>query len=165
MSLFLQPFNLFAWIDEHREVLKPPVGNAQLFKQTWRNFIVMLVGGPNQRDEYHDDPGEELFFQIKGDIVLRIINPDTGRREDIPIREGEIFLLPPHVRHSPQRPADSVGLVVERLRLPGELDAFEWYDEHSRELIFRRELEIKDIVADLPPVFEEYRQFKERKEQ
>ena len=162
MSSFQQPFNLFAWIEENQELLKPPVGNAQLFKQTWRNFIVMVIGGPNQRDDYHDDPGEELFFQIKGDMVLRIIDPDSGKPQDMPIREGELFLLPPHVRHSPQRPEGSVGLVVERLRLPGELDGFEWYDEHTHELVFRRELEIKDIVTDLPPVFEEYRRFREQ---
>ena len=95
-------------------------------------------------------------------MVLRIIDPASGKPEDIPIREGELFLLPPHVRHSPQRPADTVGLVVERLRLPGELDGFEWYDEHTHEMIFRRELEIKDIVSDLPPVFEEYKQFREQ---
>ncbi len=164
MPAFSAPFNLHAWIEQNSELLRPPVGNAQLFKQTWKNFIIMIIGGPNQRDDYHDDPGEELFYQIQGDIVLKIIDPDSGQPEDIPIREGELFLLPPHVRHSPQRPAGSVGLVVERLRLPGEVDAFEWYDDENHELIFRREVEIKDIVKDLPPIFEEYRRFKQQRE-
>ena len=156
---FVEPFNLSRWIEENRELLRPPVGNAQLFKTTWRNFIVMIIGGPNNRDDYHDDPGEELFYQVQGDITLRIIDPDGGLPRDLPIREGEIFLLPPHVRHSPQRPADTIGLVVERLRLPGETDAFEWYDDEGR-LLFRREVEIKDIVEDLPPIFEQYRRWK-----
>jgi len=160
---FIEPFNLTRWIEENRELLRPPVGNAQLFKTTWRNFIVMVIGGPNERDDYHDDPGEELFYQVQGDITLRIIDPQSGRPRDLPIREGELFLLPPHVRHSPQRPADTVGLVVERLRLPGETDAFEWYDDDGQ-LLYRRDVEIKDIVADLPPVFEDYRRWKAAQE-
>ena len=160
---FIEPFNLTQWIEQNRDLLRPPVGNAQLFKTTWRNFIVMVIGGPNQRDDYHDDPGEELFFQVQGDITLRIIDPQSGRPRDLPIREGELFLLPPHVRHSPQRPADTVGLVVERLRLPGETDAFEWYDDEGR-LLYRRDVEIKDIVKDLPPVFEDYRRWKAAQE-
>ncbi|MCG8690078.1 MAG: 3-hydroxyanthranilate 3,4-dioxygenase, partial [Minwuiales bacterium] len=114
----LSAFNLKQWIDENRDLLRPPVGNAQLWKTTWKNFIVMVIGGPNVRTDYHDDPGEELFFQVEGDMVLRVI--EGGRPVDVPIREGELLLLPPHVRHSPQRPAGTVGLVVERVRLPGE---------------------------------------------
>ncbi len=150
----LSAFNLKQWIDENRELLRPPVGNAQLWKTTWKNFIVMVIGGPNIRTDYHDDPGEELFFQVEGDMVLRVI--EDGRPVDVPIREGELLLLPPHVRHSPQRPAGTVGLVVERVRLPGELDAFEWYCESCDARVHRREFELQDIEKDLPPVFEEY---------
>lgn len=150
----LAAFNLKQWIDENRDLLKPPVGNAQLFKTTWKNFIVMIIGGPNTRNDYHDDPGEELFYQIEGDMVLRII--EDGKPVDVPIKEGEMLLLPPHVRHSPQRPANSVGLVVERVRLPGELDAFDWYCEKCDHMHHRREFELQDIVKDLPPVFKEY---------
>ena len=114
----------------------------------------MVIGGPNERTDYHDDPGEELFFQVEGDIVLRVI--EDGQPVDVPIREGEMLLLPPHVRHSPQRPAGSVGLVVERIRLPGELDAFEWYCEQCNTCHHRREFELADIEKDLPPVFAEY---------
>jgi 3-hydroxyanthranilate 3,4-dioxygenase len=150
----LETLHLKRWIAENRASLRPPVGNAQLFKASWRNFIVMVVGGPNLRIDYHDDPGEELFYQLEGDIVLRVI--EHGRPRDIPIPEGEMLLLPPHVRHSPQRPAGSVGLVIERLRLPGERDAFEWYCERCLALVHRHELELKDIEADLPPVFRAY---------
>ena len=145
-------FNLMQWIDENAHLLEPPVGNAMLLPQG--DFIVMAIGGPNTRTDYHDDPGEEIFYQVVGGMSLRII--ENGRPKDIPIGEGELYLLPAHVRHSPQRPAGSVGIVVERARRSGELDAFEWYCEHCHALVHRRELLLADIYTDLPPVFEEY---------
>jgi len=144
------PFNLTKWVDANRDKLKPPIGNSQLFKQQWENFIVMVVGGPNDRPDYHDDPGEELFYQIQGDVTLRLITP-AGERNEVVVREGEIFLLPAHVRHSPQRPAGCVGLVVERFRQPGEIDALEWYDAEGR-LEFRGEFFVKNIEEDLAKV-------------
>ncbi len=147
------PFNLMKWIEEHRDLLQPPVGNAQVLPEG--DFIVMAIGGPNIRTDYHDDPGEEIFYQVVGDMVLRIIDED-GKPRDVPIREGEIFLAPPHLRHSPQRPAGTVGLVIERIRRPGELDAFEWYCEKCDALVHRREVQLQSIYEDLPPVFEEY---------
>ena len=108
------PFNLFRWIDQNRDLLKPPVGNKLLFRDS--GFIIMAVGGPNSRRDFHHDPGEEFFFQLEGDILLKTIQ--DGRFVDVRICEGEVFLLPPEVPHSPQRPAGSVGLVVERRRNP-----------------------------------------------
>ena len=99
----------------NRDLLKPPVGNKLLFQDS--AFIVMAVGGPNSRKDFHHDPSEEFFFQVEGDMVLRTVQ--DGRLTDIPIRQGEVFLLPPEVPHSPQRPAGSVGIVVERRRDPG----------------------------------------------
>ena len=148
----LAAFNLQNWIDEHAHLLKPPVGNAQIWQDS--EFMVTIIGGPNQRTDYHDDPAEEFFYQLKGDIVLRII--EDGKPRDLPLKEGDVLLLPPHVRHSPQRPADSIGLVIERHRREGELDAFEWYCEECDNKVHRREVQLKDIVKDLPPVFEEY---------
>ena len=148
----LAAFNLRQWIDEHEELLKPPVGNARLLPEG--DFIVMVIGGPNARTDYHDDPGEEIFYQVKGDMALRVI--EDGKPREIPIRESDIFLLPAHVRHSPQRAADTVGVVLERVRRPGELDAFEWYCESCGGLVHRREFELRSIYQDLPPVFEEY---------
>src|SRR6516164_4742299 len=109
MALTIMPLNLSAWIDEHRHLLKPPVGNVAIWNS---NFLVMVVGGPNARSDYHINPGEELFYQVQGDIVLRVI--DDGRPRDVPIRQGELFLLPAGVPHSPQRPGGTVGLVVEQ---------------------------------------------------
>lgn len=148
----LAAFNLKQWIDDHRDLLKPPVGNAQIWQNT--EFMVTVVGGPNQRTDYHDDPAEEFFYQLEGDMILRII--ERGRPKDVPIRQGEILLLPPHVRHSPQRPANTVGLVIERVRRPGELDAFEWFCERCHKRLHRREVQLQSLVTDLPPVFEEY---------
>src|SRR6516164_2217248 len=104
----MKPFNLKTWIDENRQLLQPPVGNACIWNS---GFLVMVVGGPNQRSDYHVNPGEELFYQVEGDIVLRVI--EDGRPRDVPIRQGELFLLPAGIPHSPQRPAATVGLVVE----------------------------------------------------
>src|SRR5438552_1578519 len=101
------PFNLHGWVNEHRHLLKPPVGNAMILND---NFMVMIVGGPNQRTDFHINPTEELYFQIEGDIVLRV--RENNQPRDIPIRQGEMFLLPANVPHSPQRPANSVGLVT-----------------------------------------------------
>jgi 3-hydroxyanthranilate 3,4-dioxygenase len=118
----------------------------------------MVVGGPNFRPDYHDDPGEELFFQIKGDVTLKLIDPVTRERSEVVVREGEIFLLPAHVRHSPQRHESCVGLVVERYRQPGEVDALEWYDDAGN-LEFRGEFFVKNIERDLKIVQEAWKKW------
>ena len=146
------PLNLKKWIADHADQLKPPVGNAQIWEDG--EFLVTVVGGPNRRTDYHDDPAEEFFFQLEGDMVLRVI--EDGRPRDIAIRQGEVLLLPPHVRHSPQRAAGTVGLVIERKRRPGEIDAFEWYCAKCHTRVHRREVALRSLVDDLPPVFAEY---------
>jgi 3-hydroxyanthranilate 3,4-dioxygenase len=148
-------FNFQRWIAENRAFLEPPVGNRHLFDAK-TNMVVMVVGGPNQRVDFHDDPAEEFFFQVEGDIVLKIA--EGGRIYDLPIRAGEVFLAPPHLRHSPQRPAGSVGLVVEGARLPGQRDGFEWFCFGCGALVHRVEVEVKDIVKDLPPLFAAFQQ-------
>jgi 3-hydroxyanthranilate 3,4-dioxygenase len=143
------PFNLRAWIDEHRALLKPPVGNKLLFEDA--ELIIMAVGGPNSRKDFHHDPGPEFFYQLEADIVLRTIQ--SGRITDVPIREGEIFLLPPEVPHSPQRPAGSVGIVVERRRGAGELDGFSWYCEKCGNQLYLERIHVHDIETQLPGIF------------
>lgn len=146
----LKAFNFNAWIDEHSHLFQPPVGNQQVW--TDANLMVTVVGGPNQRTDFHDDPVEEFFYQLRGNMVLKII--ENGTHYDVPIREGDIFLLPPHVRHSPQRPErGSVGLVVEPSRPEGWLDAFEWYCFSCQGLVHRVEVDLVSIVKDLPPLF------------
>ena len=147
----LTPFNFQDWIDRNRDQLKPPVSNKQLFDRK-TGMVVMIVGGPNMRVDFHDDPVEEFFYQIQGDMILKFA--EAGRIYDITIREGDVFLLPPHVRHSPQRPVPgSVGLVVEGTRGPLHRDGFEWYCFECGDLVHRVEVQITDIVKDLPPLF------------
>jgi 3-hydroxyanthranilate 3,4-dioxygenase len=148
----LQAFNLREWIDEHRHLLKPPVCNQQVFDED--DFIVMVVGGPNSRSDYHHDEGPEFFYQLEGEMLLKTMQ--DGRRVDIPIREGEILLLPPKVPHSPQRFADSVGLVVERKRLPDEQDGFMWFCENCDNKLYEEYLHVTDIVGQLPPIFDRF---------
>lgn len=148
----LSAFNFQNWIDEHKHLLKPPVGNQIVFKDA--GLMVTVVGGPNQRTDYHDDPVEEFFYQLKGDMLLKLHDTSTGDFYDVPIREGDIFLLPAHIRHSPQRPQEgSIGLVIEPARPEGALDAIEWYcfDCHSR--VYRAEIDLESIVDDLPPIY------------
>jgi len=149
----LAAFNFSDWIDRHAHLLKPPVGNQLVFEEAG-DLIVQVIGGPNARTDYHDDPHEEFFYQLRGNIVLRVL--EQGRARDVPIREGEILLLPAHLRHSPQRPAGSIGLVVEKMRAAGVLDGFEWYCPSCSALVHRCEVNVKNIVNDLPPLFEAF---------
>jgi 3-hydroxyanthranilate 3,4-dioxygenase len=151
MNLTL-PFNLRDWIDANRASLKPPVCNRELYVGS--EFIVMVVGGPNSRKDYHYDAGPEIFHQLEGDMLLKTMQ--EGKPVDITIREGDIFLLPPGVHHSPQRFADTVGLVVERQRRPDELDGFIWYCEQCHRKLHEEFLQVRDIVTDLPPVFDRF---------
>ena len=150
----LSAFNFSQWIDRHAELLRPPVGNQQVFREA-EDLIVQVVGGPNARTDYHDDPYEEFFYQLRGNMVLRVM--EEGRPREVPVREGEVLLVPAHVRHSPQRPEPgSVGLVVEKVRPPGVRDGFEWFCPGCDALLHRVELQLKDIAADLPPLFEAF---------
>ena len=150
----LSAFNFAEWIDEHAHLLKPPVGNKQVFTEAG-DLVVMVVGGPNARTDYHDDPYEEFFYQLRGNMVLKVI--EDGKPRDIPIREGEILLIPAHLRHSPQRPeAGSVGLVVEKVRSKDVDDAFEWYCPSCWTRVYRVEVNVQNIVKDLPPLFQRF---------
>ncbi|MFZ1731258.1 MAG: 3-hydroxyanthranilate 3,4-dioxygenase [Bacteroidota bacterium] len=144
----LQGINFHQWIEEHRHLLKPPIGNQQVFENA--EFIIMVVGGPNARKDYHFNEGEEFFYQIEGDITLKLMDEGTAR--DITLREGEIFLLPARVPHSPQRPPNTVGLVVERKRLAGELDGFIWFCEQCGSKLYEEYFPLENIVTQFPPI-------------
>ncbi len=148
-----RPFDFKNWIDEHRDLLKPPVGNQQVYKNN-KDFIVMVVGGPNSRKDYHYNETEEFFYQLKGNIVLKIV--EDGKMVDIPIKEGEIFLLPPKVPHSPQRTAGSIGLVMERYRDTSQKDGFIWFCENCGNRLHEYYEHISDIVKQLPPIMERF---------
>ena len=142
------PINFKNWIESNRHLLKPPVGNQVVYDQG--DFMIMVVGGPNSRKDYHVDPVEEFFFQLEGDMLLKVI--ENGQRADIPIKEGEIFLLPKNLPHSPQRFKDTVGLVIEYKREEGALDSFQWYCDECNSLLHEVSLQLEDIVAQLPPL-------------
>lgn len=146
----LAAFNLKAWIDEHRHLLKPPVGNKMVWQDT--EFLVMIVGGPNARKDYHVEDGEELFYQIEGDIVVRIL--EDGKPRDIHVREGDVFLLPAGIPHSPQRPAGTVGMVVERMRKPEERDHLKWFCEKCGEVLHDATFHCTDLGTELKPIIE-----------
>jgi 3-hydroxyanthranilate 3,4-dioxygenase len=141
-----------AWIEAHRHELVPPVSNRQVFPAG--DFIIMVVGGPNARTDFHVDPGAELFYQLEGTLTLRTMQ--GNQPVDYSIGPGEIFLLPPFVPHSPRRPAGSIGLVVERRRTPLERDGFQWYCPACNNLLHEEHLFVEDIEESLPPVFERF---------
>lgn len=148
-----RPLNFQKWIDDNRHLLKPPVGNQCVYQEA-DDFIVMVVGGPNSRKDYHYNESEEFFYQLEGDITLKVI--EDGKPVDIPIREGEIFLLPAEVPHSPQRPADTVGLVMEVKRDEEAIDGFMWFCENCGNKLYEEKFHLTDIVNQLPPVMNRF---------
>jgi 3-hydroxyanthranilate 3,4-dioxygenase len=153
MSDLLSAFGLQKWIDANREKLQPPVGNQQIWPEA--DLMVTIVGGPNKRTDFHDDPVDEFLYQLKGDMLLKLI--DNGRRYDVRVKEGEVFRIPPHVRHSPQRPvAGSIGLVVEPQRPEGLMDGFEWYCFNCDHLVHRTEIDLVSIVDDIPAIYADF---------
>ncbi len=150
------PIDFQRWIEEHRHLLKPPVGNKCII---YGDFIVMIVGGPNQRTDFHIEEGPEFFHQIEGEMVLRIQDEFDGNRgvvRDIPIKAGEIFYLPPRVPHSPQRMANSIGLVIERKRLAHERDGLMWFCERCNTKLYEELFALDNIETQFPAVFDRF---------
>lgn len=147
-----RPFNFQKWIDEHRHLLKPPVGNKLVYEDA--EFIVMVVGGPNARKDYHWEEGEEFFYQLEGDITVKI--QEEGKAVEVPIKEGEIFLLPARVPHSPIRSEGSIGLVIERKRINGEKDGLLWFCDNCNTKLFDEYFVLNSIEKDFIPVFRKF---------
>ena len=147
------PFNLSQWIEENRELLKPPVGNKNLYTESG-DYIVMIVAGPNARKDYHYNETEELFYQIEGDITVYI--QQDGKKVEIPLKEGEMFLLPAKVPHSPVRPAGSIGLVIERKREPQHKDGLMWFSDTANAKLYEEYFHLTNIEKDFLPVFRKF---------
>src|SRR5437762_4037856 len=128
-----RPFNFKKWIDDNRHLLKPPVNNKVVYKDA--EFIVMVVGGPNSRKDYHYNESEEFFYQLEGNITVQI--QENGKAVEVPINEGDIFLLPAKLPHNPKRGANTIGLVMERRRRDDEKDGLLWYCENCNESLHR----------------------------
>jgi len=148
-----RPFNLNAWIEEHRHELKPPVGNRNLYMDAG-DYIVMIVAGPNARKDYHFNETEELYYQLEGDINVRI--QEDGKAVDIPIKAGEMFLLPARTPHSPSRSEGSIGLVIELKRTAEQDDALMWFCDNCNTLLHDTYFHLNDIEKDFLPRFREF---------
>ena len=153
MYKYGRPLNFQRWLDDNAHLLKPPVGNQQIWQDG--DFMVTVVGGPNQRSDFHDDPVEEFFYQFKGNASLLMW--DRGQYDRVDLKQGDMFLMAPHTLHSPQRPEEgSLCLVIERQRPQGEVDGLQWSCARCGTLVKRYEMQLKSIVEDLPPVYEQF---------
>ena len=148
-----KPFNLQKWIDENRDDLKPPVGNRNLYKDAG-DYIVMIVAGPKARKDYHYNETEELFYQLEGDIIVRI--QVDGKPVDVPIKEGEMFLLPAKVPHSPIRSDKSIGLVIELKRDASMKDGLMWFCDNCNKKLHDTYFQLTNVEKDFQPRFKEY---------
>ncbi|XP_029793110.1 3-hydroxyanthranilate 3,4-dioxygenase isoform X1 [Suricata suricatta] len=146
-----RPVRVKTWVEENRASFLPPVCNKLMHQ---KQLKVMFVGGPNIRKDYHIEEGEEVFYQLKGDMVLKVL--ERGKHRDVTIRQGEIFLLPAGVPHSPQRFADTVGLVIERRRLKTELDGLRYYVGNTSDVLFEKWFYCEDLGTQLAPIIQEF---------
>ena len=147
-----RPFNFKKWIEENRESLRPPINNKVVYKDT--EFIVMVVGGPNSRKDYHFNESEEFFYQLEGDIKVQI--QENGKAVEVDIKEGDIFLLPPRIPHNPIRFKNTIGLVMERRRRPGEKDGLLWFCEKCNHKLYEEYFELDDITTQFQLTFQKY---------
>ena len=145
--------NLMKWVEDNKDHLKPPVCNKEIFPGS--EYIVMVIGGPNTRKDYHYNETPEFFMQLKGDMVLKVI--DDGVPTDIPIKEGEIFVLPAKVPHSPQRPAGTIGLVIEHVRdVEKHTDGFQWYCDNCNHQLHEVKFPLVDVEKDFLGHFKDF---------
>lgn len=148
-----RPFNLMKWIEEHKDEFQPPVMNKQFYKEA-DDVIVFVSMGPNTRNDYHVNPTEELFYQLRGDIAVRVRPLDDSPPRDVVIREGEMWLCPRNVPHRPQRPADTLGLIVEFPR--PTVDKLRWYCNADRHLVHEAEFRLQHIDRDLHRIMDDF---------
>ena len=148
------PFNLQQWIDDNKDLLKPPVGNKNLYHDAG-DFIVMIVGGPNARKDYHWNETEELFYQLEGDILVTIQQDDKA--VEVPIKAGNMFLLPGKIPHNPVRPANSIGLVIERKRKGTDMkDGLLWFCDKCNNKLHETYFSQENIETDFQSRFKEF---------
>ncbi len=155
------PFNFNQWIEDNKDKLTPPVANKNMYP-LGKDFIVMVVGGPNARKDYHFNETEELFYQVKGAIEVTI--QQDGKAVKVPIKEGEMFLLPANVPHSPNRPANTIGLVIERVRKGTNFkDGLMWFCDECNHKLYEERFTLNDIEKDFLDVFKRYYNAKENR--
>ena len=143
--------NFPTYIKQNEHLLLPPVCNKMIHNDG--KLRVMIVGGPNIRKDYHINQGEELFYMLRGDMCLKIM--EQGQPKDVHIKEGEIFNLPASIPHSPQRFPDTIGLVIERMRPTAQLDGLRYYvDDTNEKTLWQRYFHSTDLGKELKPLIE-----------
>jgi 3-hydroxyanthranilate 3,4-dioxygenase len=150
----LSTYHLRQWVEEHKEYFNPPFRTNRLIV-SHKDFLVMMLRGPNTRLDFHIEPGDEFFYQVKGDMELHL-KPEGERRQLVKIKEGEIFVCPGGLPHSPRRFEDTWGLVIERRRRPGENEEFAWFCETCDELVLSRVMDPDHIPAQVAQVYQEF---------
>ena len=149
-----KPFNLNKWINENKHLLKPPVGNKNLYVDS-DDYIIMIVAGPNARKDYHYNETEEFFYQLEGSIKLII--QENGERKEFEMNAGDMYLHPAKTPHSPVRSENSIGLVVERKRAgKGFTDGLLWFCENCNHKLHEVYFELNDIEKDFLPHFQHF---------
>jgi 3-hydroxyanthranilate 3,4-dioxygenase len=148
----LVAFDLWKWIDDNRHAFEPPVGNKVIWEDS--QFTAMIVRGPNARRDFHVDPSDEIFYMLRGDMTLEYI--DDGVRRSRVIRQGEMFLVPARTPHSPHRPADTWGLVIEIKRTADETESLRWYCQRCDALLHDVTMHVADIEKELKTAIEAF---------
>jgi len=148
----LAAFDLWGWIEDNRHAFEPPVGNKVVWEDS--QFTAMIIRGPNARRDFHVDPSDEIFYMLKGDMVLEFMQ--EGRRESQIIREGGLLLVPAFTPHAPHRPADTWGLVVEVKRQPGQTESLVWFCEQCDATLHEVTMHVGDIEKDLKAAIERF---------
>lgn len=144
----ISPLNLMRWIEENRHEMKPPVSNKTIWKN--QDLIVFVSQGPNTRNDSHVNPTEEFFYQLQGDVSVKIWDAPIGSPpRDVIIREGEVYLIPAWVPHSPMRPPNTLGLIVECVRPEGQKDALRWFCQKCFHIVYEAPFTLTDIDKNL----------------
>ena len=149
-----KPFNLNKWIEDNKHLLKPPVANKNLYVDSG-DYIVMIVGGPNARKDFHYNETEELFYHLEGEITVYV--QDNGKKKAMKLSAGDMFLLPAKVPHSPSRTEGSIGLVVERKRDGKDIpDGLLWFCENCNHKLYEVYFELHNIETDFLSHFKHF---------
>jgi 3-hydroxyanthranilate 3,4-dioxygenase len=153
----MTPFSatdLKRWVEENRHLYQPPYKTNHVLAH-YKEFFVLVLNGPNARLDFHREPGEEFFFQIQGNIELHL-KPEGAPRQVVRIREGEMFLCPGGLAHSPRRGENTWGLVIERKRAPQETEDFIWFCESCDEQVLARTVVQGDTGAQVNAIYEAF---------
>jgi 3-hydroxyanthranilate 3,4-dioxygenase len=148
----LLAFGLWDWVERHRRDFEPPVGNKVIWEDS--QFTAMVVRGPNARRDFHIDPSDEIFYMLRGDMTLEV-HVDGKRRKHL-LREGEMLLVPALTPHSPHRPADTWGLVIEIKRTPQQTESLVWFCDRCDAELHAVTMYVADIETELKAAIEHF---------